>query len=92
MDFELSEDIVAIRDMVRKFAADEIRPHSREWDQNQFIPDEIVAKLGELGLMGTLTPEKYGGAELNYLANSVIIEEAGNRLHGQKGMMALIMG
>ena len=86
MDFELPEDIVAFRDMVRRFAEEEIRPRAREWDQNQLIPDEIVAKLGELGLMGTLTPEKYGGSGLNYLANSVIIEELA-RHDGGLGLM-----
>lgn len=86
MDFDLPEDVVAFRDMVRKFAAEEIRPHSRDWDRDQLIPDEMVAKLGELGLMGTLTPDKYGGAELNYLANSVIIEEIA-RQDGAVGLM-----
>jgi alkylation response protein AidB-like acyl-CoA dehydrogenase len=75
MEFVLPEDTVAFRDMVRKFAAEEIRPHSRQWDHDQLIPDEMVAKLGALGLLGTLTPEKYGGAGLNYLANAVILEE-----------------
>ena len=88
MDFDLPEDVVAFRDMVRKFAAEEIRPHSRDWDRDQLIPDEMVAKLGELGLMGTLTPEKYGGAGLSYLANSVIIEEIARQDGGVALMLA----
>ncbi|MGD8450964.1 MAG: acyl-CoA dehydrogenase family protein [Phycisphaerae bacterium] len=87
MDFDLPEDVVAIRDMVRKFAAEEIRPHAREWDREQWVPDEVVAKLGELGLLGTLTPEEYGGAGLGYLANAVIIEE----LARQDGGVALLV-
>jgi len=75
MEFDLPEDVVAIRDMVRKFVAEEIAPNSREWDREQFVPDKAVAKLGELGLLGTLTDEKYGGAGLGYLANAVVIEE-----------------
>lgn len=75
MEFELPEDIVALRDMVRRFAAEEIRPRSRDWDRDQLIPDSLIAKLAELGLLGILTPEKYGGAELSYLANAVILEE-----------------
>ena len=75
MDFDLPEDIVAFRDMVRKFAAEEIRPHAREWDREQSMPDELVAKMGELGLLGIMVPTEYDGSGLGYLANSVIVEE-----------------
>ena len=79
MNFDLPEDIVALRDMVRDFAANEIRPHAREWDREQYLPDELIAKLGELGLLGIMVPEQYGGAALSYLANAVIIEELGRQ-------------
>ncbi|MFH1746835.1 MAG: acyl-CoA dehydrogenase family protein [Planctomycetota bacterium] len=75
MDFELPDDIVALRDVVRKFAAEEIRPHAREWDREQTMPDELVGKVAELGLLGIMIPPEYDGAGLNYLANSVIVEE-----------------
>ena len=87
MDFDLPEDIVALRDMVRRFAAEEIRPHAREWDREAWVPDEVVAKLGELGLLGVFTPTEYGGSELGYLANSVIMEE----LARQDGGTALLV-
>jgi len=86
MEFDLPEDIVALGDTVRKFAAEQIRPHSRDWDRDQLIPDEMVAQLGELGLLGTLTPEEYGGAGLTYLANAVVIEEI-SRQDGAVGLM-----
>ncbi len=88
MDFGLPEEIGAIRDVVRKFAAERIRPHAREWDREQNVPDELIGELGQLGLMGILTPEKYGGAELGYLANAVMMEE----LARQDGGVALLVG
>jgi alkylation response protein AidB-like acyl-CoA dehydrogenase len=75
MSFDLPDDLVALRDVVRDFAANEIRPHAREWDREQFIPDQLTTKVAELGLLGIMVPEKYGGAGLSYLANSVIVEE-----------------
>jgi alkylation response protein AidB-like acyl-CoA dehydrogenase len=87
MDFDLPEDIVALRDVVRRFAAEAVRPHARDWDRDQYVPDELVSQLAELGLLGILTPEKYGGAGLSYLANAVIIEE----LARQDGGVALLV-
>ena len=75
MSFDLPEDVIALRDVVRDFAANEIRPYAREWDREQFMPDEFVAKIGELGLLGIMVPPEYNGAGLSYLANSVIVEE-----------------
>lgn len=87
MQFDLPEDVVALRDMVRKFAAEELRPHAREWDREQHVPDELIGKLAELGLLGILTPEDYGGSALGYLANAVIMEE----LARQDGGVALLV-
>ena len=70
MNFDLPDEIVALRDVVRDFAAKEIRPYAREWDREQHLPDELVAKLGQLGLLGIMVPEQYGGAGQSYLANS----------------------
>ncbi len=87
MSFDLPDDLVALRDVVRDFAANEIRPHAREWDREQFIPDELTAKVAELGLLGIMVPEQYGGAGLGYLANSVIVEEIAR----QDGGVALFL-
>ncbi len=87
MSFDLPEDVVALRDMVRDFAANEIRPHARDWDRDQVIPDELVNKLAELGLLGIMVEPEYNGAGLGYLANAVIIEE----LARQDGGVALFV-
>ena len=91
MDFELPEDIVTLREVVRKFAAEEIRPHARDWDRDQNIPDSLIHNLGAMGLLGTLTPEEYGGSkhpEHGYLANAVIIEEIARQDGGVALMVA----
>lgn len=75
MQFDLPDDLVQLRDMVRKFAAEKIRPHAREWDRDQALPKTLISQLGELGLLGTLVPTEYGGAGLGYLGNCIVMEE-----------------
>ena len=75
MDFELPEDLVALQDMTRKFAAEEIAPNARQWDREADIPRELVAKLAELGFLGIFVPTEYGGVGLGDLGATVIMEE-----------------
>ncbi|MBN2562662.1 MAG: acyl-CoA dehydrogenase family protein [Phycisphaerae bacterium] len=75
MEFELPEDLVAFRDVTREFATERIAPHAREWDANKWIPEEVVAEAGRIGLLGVTTPEEYGGVGQTMLAMSVVIEE-----------------
>src|SRR5829696_4289217 len=75
MDFSLSDEQQLLRRSVREFAEAEIRPHVREWDEAQHFPDELVAKLAALGLMGIQFPEEYGGAGMSALEYCVCIEE-----------------
>lgn len=64
-----------IRRLVREFARDEIAPHVREWDERSQFPHEVFRKLGELGFLGVLVPEEYGGAGLTYRDYVAIVEE-----------------
>src|SRR5205809_2897204 len=75
MNFELSEEQQQIKDSVREFAESEIKPHVMEWDESQHFPEELRPKLAELGLMGILFPEEYGGAGMGYVEYATIIEE-----------------
>ncbi len=75
MDLELPEDLVALQDVARRFAADNIAPHARQWDREADIPRELVAKLAEVGFLGIFIPTEYGGAGLGDLAAAVIMEE-----------------
>ena len=77
MDFELTEDQQAIRDMVRDLSNNEIAPRAEAWDESQEFPSELFAKLGELGLLGVLIPEDYGGSGLGYVEYVLILEEIG---------------
>lgn len=72
---ELTENQIMIRDTVRDFAEKNIRPVIMEYDESQKFPMEIMQQLGELGFMGILVPEEYGGAGLGYIEYALIIEE-----------------
>src|SRR5215217_8834187 len=75
MDFDLSPDHELIRRTVRDFAEGEIAPVAEELDRTKAFPYEIVAKLGELGLMGIPFPEDVGGAGGDSLAYAIAVEE-----------------
>ena len=85
MNFALSDEQEAIRRMVRDFAESEIAPHVMEWDEAQTFPREAVRKLGELGMLGVLVPEEYGGAGLSYIDYIHVIEEL-SRVDGSVGI------
>ena len=72
---ELTEDQIIIRDTIRNFAEQKIRPVIMEYDETQKFPMELLRELGELGFLGILFPEEYGGAGLGYLEFEIIIEE-----------------
>jgi alkylation response protein AidB-like acyl-CoA dehydrogenase len=75
MDFRPTEEQQLLRRSVREFAETEIRPHVREWDQEQHFPRELVPKLAALGLLGIQFPEEYGGAGMTPLDYCICIEE-----------------
>ena len=75
MDFRLSEEQELLRRSVREFAETEIRPHVREWDQDQHFPTELMPKLAALGLLGIQFPEQYGGAGMTAVDYCICIEE-----------------
>ena len=85
MNFELNEEQLQIKHSVREFAESEIAPHVLEWDESQHFPEELRPKLAELGLLGVLFPEEYGGAGMGYIEYATIIEELG-RVCGAVGL------
>ena len=74
-DLELTEEQIMIRDMAREFARNEIAPHARDWENAGWIDDALVAKLGELGLLGMIVPEQWGGTYIDYVAYALAVEE-----------------
>jgi len=75
MEFTSDENVTMIRQTVRDFAEKNIKPHFMEWDESQEFPVHIFKALGELGLMGVLVPEEYGGSGLGYHEYVAAIEE-----------------
>ncbi|MBN8785855.1 MAG: acyl-CoA dehydrogenase [Terrimonas sp.] len=75
MDFETDEITRQIGETTRDFALQHIKPYVMQWDETQEFPIEVFKKMGGLGLMGVLVPEKYGGAGLGYHEYSTIIQE-----------------
>ena len=71
----ISSERRAIVDTVRDFCAAEIRPNVMRWDEAQEFPRDVFRKLGELGFLGVLVPEEYGGADLTYMDYQAIVEE-----------------
>ena len=86
-DYGLTPEQIQLRNTVREFARHEIAPHAKEWDQHATFPVELIAKLGELGLMGMIFPEEYGGAGLGYVEYTTVIQE----LASVDGAVALIV-
>lgn len=71
----LTEEQKMLREMVRDFAQNRIKPIATEIDENERFPEEIIAEMGELGLMGIPYPETYGGAGMDYTAYALVVEE-----------------
>jgi short-chain 2-methylacyl-CoA dehydrogenase len=75
LDFELTDEQRLLRDTVRDFARNEVAPAAEELDRTKSFPYELVAKMGELGLMGIPFPEEYGGGGADTLAYALAVEE-----------------
>jgi isovaleryl-CoA dehydrogenase len=75
LDFELGEELDALRDAVRTFAQREIAPLAAEADRRDLFPTQLWPMLGELGVLGVTVEEEYGGAGLGYLAHMIAMEE-----------------
>jgi len=75
MDFALSDIQKQVRDEIRRFADNEIKPVATEYDQREEFPGEVMEKAVEMGLVGSSIPVEYGGAGYDYLTNIILVEE-----------------
>lgn len=75
MNFQVSELTQQVAQTAKDFALQHIKPHVMEWDETQVFPVEVFRQMGQLGLMGVLVPEVYGGAGLSYFEYNAIIQE-----------------
>ena len=88
MDFYTEEQRM-IRDMAREFSQNELAPNAAKWDKEGWIADEAVAKMGELGLLGMVVPEQWGGAYTDYTAYALAVEEVAAGCAGTAAMMSV---
>ena len=72
---QLTEEQTMIRDMARAFAAEQLAPHAAEWDRTHTFPADALRQMGELGLLGMLVPEEWGGAAADHVAYALALEE-----------------
>jgi isovaleryl-CoA dehydrogenase len=75
LNFQLGDDIDALRDAVREFAQAEIAPRAAEIDKTDQFPMDLWRRLGDLGVLGITVGEEYGGANMGYLAHMIAMEE-----------------
>lgn len=75
MQYDLGEDINALRDMVHAWAQERVKPLAQKTDQANAFPNALWREMGELGLLGVTVDEKYGGAGMGYLAHTIAVEE-----------------
>ncbi|MGB7554797.1 MAG: acyl-CoA dehydrogenase family protein [Candidatus Korobacteraceae bacterium] len=86
MDFQLSDEQLQLKKMVRDFAEREIAPNVMKWDEPGTFPLETIKELGKLGLMGTIFPSEYGGAGMGYVEYVTAVEEL-SRVDGSVGII-----
>jgi alkylation response protein AidB-like acyl-CoA dehydrogenase len=86
MDFQLSDEQRMTQQMVREFAEKEIAPYAAQWDEHCEFPWEAIRKLAELNLLGTIFPQEYGGAGLDYVTYALVVEEL-SRVDGSTGII-----
>jgi butyryl-CoA dehydrogenase len=89
LSFDLPEDVQSVREIVRDFAESEIRPIAAKLDETHEFPAENTKKMAELGLLGMIVPEQWGGAGMSYLAYVVAIEEL-SRACASHGVIASV--
>ncbi len=88
-DIELNEDQRMIRDMARQFAQSELAPRAAEWDKSGWIDDAVVRQMGELGLLGMVVPEEWGGSYVDYVAYALAVEEISAGCSATGAMMSI---
>jgi acyl-CoA dehydrogenase len=85
-----TEEHEALRDQVRRFVETEIKPHALKWEEDGFVPREVLKRMGQLGFFGIRYPAEYGGSEMDTLATAVLAEELGRSTFSGVAITALV--
>jgi alkylation response protein AidB-like acyl-CoA dehydrogenase len=72
---ELTEEQQMVRDMAKNFAKNELTPHSERWDHAGWVDDAVITQMGDLGLLGMVVPEEWGGANVDFISYALAVEE-----------------
>ena len=75
MSFDLGDEVNALREMVHRWAQEQVKPRAAKIDRTNIFPSDLWREMGDLGLLGITVPEEFGGAGLTYLAHTVATEE-----------------
>ena len=86
---QLNEEHILIQDTARKFAANRLAPNAEEWDRNAYFPRDTIREMGDLGLMGILVPEEFGGANADFISYVVALSEISGGDGGTSVTMAV---
>src|SRR4051794_34603937 len=79
-----------LRDQVRRFVEEEIKPRADAWEEEGFVPRDVLRRMGELGFFGIRYPAEYGGSEMDALGTVVLAEELGRCTYGGVAITALV--
>ncbi|AMJ63204.1 acyl-CoA dehydrogenase family protein [Bosea sp. PAMC 26642] len=85
-----TEEHEALRDQVRRFVETEIKPHADAWEEQGFVPREVLKRMGALGFFGIRYPAEYGGSEMDTMATVVLAEEFGRSTYSGVAITALV--
>lgn len=91
-DFGLTETQRDFRSLAAEFVDNEIVPHVRDWDRAERVDPGIVKRLGELGILGLMLPEEYGGVEADMLSYTLVTEELGRGDSSVRGIVSVSLG
>jgi butyryl-CoA dehydrogenase len=90
IDFELTDEQQLIRETAREFSDREVAPRARENDRNEHFDTELVQKMADMGFLGAIVPEEYGGRGADYLTYSLIVEEIGRNDSAMRTVISVV--
>src|SRR5262245_58451902 len=85
-----SPEHLMLRDSIRRFVNEEIKPHADAWEKAGFVPRELLKSMGAQGYFGIRYPEEYGGAAMNTMGTVILAEELGRSTYGGVAVTALV--
>jgi butyryl-CoA dehydrogenase len=90
IDFELTDEQRLIRETAAEFSDREVAPRARENDRNEHFDTELVQKMADMGFLGAIVPEEYGGRGVDYLTYGLIVEEIGRNDSAMRTVISVV--